>query len=70
VFPGFLRSLLSIQTGDARPPDAARDVEDSDFDLMFSSRTDPVVGSYRASADLPGDRNGNGNTDVGSRSYY
>jgi hypothetical protein len=65
-----MRPLLTTQPGESRSTDPARDVEDPDFDLMFSSRTDPVVGSYRASSDLTGERNSGGNNDLGSRSYY
>jgi hypothetical protein len=52
LFPPFLVPLLQRQnptTANAHfsDPSESGGVEDPDFDLMFSSRLDPVVGSYR-----------------------
>jgi hypothetical protein len=82
VFPAFLQPLLgrqdfgvrSARGSDAslRSEDGAPSGDDGDFDVMFSSKFDPVVGSYRrlSAAGEGLTFGGSGSGDNVPRSYY
>jgi hypothetical protein len=73
LFPAFMRSVFSPNTGAAgRPVEVPQEVEDPDFDLMFSSRANPVVGSCRTQSNLSGEfeHGSGGSRELGPSSYY
>jgi hypothetical protein len=72
-FPPFMQGILSPHGGGSgRPVELPHEVEDPDFDLMFSSRANPVVGSCRTQSNLSGefDHGSGGSRELGPSSYY
>jgi hypothetical protein len=55
ALPPLLQALLAVPR--ASPPRLAREgsIDESDFDLMFSSKADPMIGSFKHFVAMPAD---------------